>query len=579
MNRIKNIGISVLCLTPVVMFGASDAYRLSWRSDPATSMVIGWNQVSGHHAEVRFDTMECGENPETFRYQHSPDRVEIYRGMTNHFARLENLKPDTAYRFAICDSEGVGRLLWFRTAPSEPKPFTFIAGGDSRTNPEPRREGNSLVAKLRPLFVLFGGDYTKSGKPEQWKEWFSDWQLTISEDGRMYPIIATHGNHENADLQMMDKLFDTPNTNQYYSMGIAGELMRIWVLNSELESRDPEKEPEQQAWIESDLPQYPDTTWKVATYHRPMRPHTSKKPEGLVRVNAWAQLFYDNEVDLVVESDTHMVKRTYPLRPSEGKGSFESFIRDDERGMVFIGEGSWGAPNRPPNDDKPWTMASDSFNQFKWIQVFSEELLIRTVRFDQADTVVPLREDNLFDEPEHMVFWKPETGKMLRLPFDANHSSYSVPVKPTQQLEKGETWEWSLDGIAWKEGLAPLGYGDEKIVTSIGSDANPKPLSARFRKEFTLDDSEKVRRLFFDVQADDGCIVMLNGKKVIRNNMPKGTIGADTLAPKRAATEQLITFQVDPALLHAGKNVIEVQVHQHSPKSSDLIFDLGVRSK
>ncbi len=232
-KRIYNVGRIIIawgvvvCLLPVATFGEVDSYRLSWRSDPATSMVVGWNQVSGTGPEVYYDTVDRGEHAQKYRHHHKPDRVEVYRGMTNHFARLENLKPDTAYYFVVRDSEGAGRRLWFRTAPAKPQPFTFIAGGDSRSNPEPRRAGNSLVAKLRPLFVLFGGDYTGQGKPEQWKEWFDDWQLTISEDGRLYPIIATHGNHENADLQMMDKLFDTPNTNQYYSLGIAGELMRI----------------------------------------------------------------------------------------------------------------------------------------------------------------------------------------------------------------------------------------------------------------------------------------------------------------------------------------------------------------
>ena len=127
----------------------------------------------------------------------------------------------------------------------------------------------------------------------------------------------------------------------------AGDLMRIWVLNTELEAKDPVKVPQQQAWIEADLPRYPDTKWKVAAYHKPMRPHTAGKQEGLSRIAAWAQLFYDHGVDLVVESDTHMVKRSYPLRPSDDEGSYESFIRDDENGVVFIGEGSWGAPTRP----------------------------------------------------------------------------------------------------------------------------------------------------------------------------------------------------------------------------------------
>jgi len=419
-----------ICLLPTFVFSETDFYRLSWRSDPATSMVIGWNQVSGTDPEVCYDTVDHDRKAIAYRHRQAPDHIVDYREMNNHFVRLENLEPDTAYYFVVCDSEGVGRRLWFRTAPAKAEPFTFIAGGDSRTNPEPRKDGNKLVAKLRPLFILFGGDYTVAGEPDEWKSWFADWQLTISEDGRAYPIIATHGNHENRDLQMMTHLFDTPNTNQFYSMGIADDLMRIWVLNSELRPKDPENEVKQQAWIEKDLPMYPDARWKVATFHRPMRAHTSHKAEGIPRIEAWAQLFSDHGMDLVVESDTHMVKRTYPVRFSEDEESFQSFVRDDDNGMVFIGEGSWAAPTRLCDDDKPWTMASDSFFQFKWIQVNSEEMLIRTVRFDNADEVVSLTEDNLFEEPENMIFWEPESGKILRLPFDVEHPTYSVPEHP-----------------------------------------------------------------------------------------------------------------------------------------------------
>lgn len=432
----KTCYVLLLCLMPAMSFGKSEFYRLAWRSDPATSMVIGWNQVSGSAPEVCYDTVDHGMKAIAYRFRQTPDRVVEYREMNNHFVRLENLIPDTAYYFLICDSEGVGRRLCFRTAPSVPQSFTFIAGGDSRTNPEPRREGNKLVAKLRPLFILFGGDYTGSGKPDEWVEWFSDWQLTISDDGRIYPIIATHGNHENADMQMMDKLFDTPNPDQYYSMGIAGKLMRIWVLNSELEPKAPEKAPQQQAWVEYDLPRHFDVKWKVATYHRPMRPHTAKKKEGEFQIASWAQLFFDQGIDLVIESDTHMVKRTYPLRPDDGEDSHESFVRDDANGVVFIGEGSWGAPKRPANDDKPWTMASDSFYQYKWIHVHPDEMFIRTVKFENVDAVVPLGEENLFDEPENMVFWKPETGKILRLPFDVKHSTYHEPIKPRTLVDQ-----------------------------------------------------------------------------------------------------------------------------------------------
>jgi hypothetical protein len=420
----------IACLLPVLAEARTDAYRLSWRSDPATSMVVGWNQVSGTAPEVCYDTVDHGTKVKAYRFQRKPDNIVAYGEMSCHFARLDKLKPDTAYYFIIRDSEGASQRFWFKTASAKPQPFTFIAGGDSRSDHKSRRKGNKLVPMLRPAFILFGGDYTGGGKPHEWQKWLQDWQLTIAPDGRMTPIIPTHGNHENADMQMMGKLFDTPHPDQYYSLGIAGDLMRIWVLNSELEYKSPLKVPEQQTWIEQDLPEHADVKWKLAAYHRPMRPHTARKNEGPNRIKAWAKLFYDQGLDLVVESDTHMVKRTYPLRPFNGNGSHESFIRDDDKGIVFIGEGSWGAPIRPQDDDKPWTMASGSFHQFKWIQVFPDEILIRTVLFDGTNTISALTDNNLFIEPVGMSFWDPPSGKILRLPFDATHETFHDPAKP-----------------------------------------------------------------------------------------------------------------------------------------------------
>ena len=81
-----------------------------------------------------------------------------------------------------------------------------------------------------------------------------------------------------------------------------------------------------------------------------MRPHYASKSEGDDEYLNWAQLFYDHAVDLVIECDSHIVKRTHPVRPSTATGSDEGFIQDDVAGTVYIGEGCWGAPLRSADD-------------------------------------------------------------------------------------------------------------------------------------------------------------------------------------------------------------------------------------
>ena len=588
----KKIALIIfLFLSTLTVVAKTDKYRLSYRTDPARSIVVGWNQISGDSPKVYYGKEDFGTEWEKYPQNHSVDNKTKYKKLDSRFARLTDLESSTAYFFVIKDSEGVSKRFWFKTAPGKPMPLTFIAGGDSRTNPEPRREGNKLVAKLRPLFVLFGGDYTGWGTQKQWEGWLDDWQLTISEGGRIYPIIAAHGNHENSDMQMIYKLFDAPNPDIYFSLGIGGTMMRIWTLNSELE-KDPIKWETQTAWLKKDMKKHSDANWKIVDYHRPMRPHTSAKQEGVGRIKAWAQTFYDNSVDLVIESDTHMVKRTYPLKPSTEIGNYESFVLDP-KGTIFIGEGSWGAPKRPVNDDKPWTMASASFYQFKLIHVSKEKLESRVVKFENVDKVKALTEQNLFDIPTNLSIWEPKSGAVLSLPFDP--TLLPKKIEKTNLIQKGSEWKYldtgnqptagwitaKYDVTNWKMGKAPLGYGESDMATTIsfGPDSSKKFITTWFRKTFNVTEKNKYKSINLFLRRDDAAIIYLNGKKVIVDNMPKGEITSSTLSAKTiAGNNENIYKQYNLNIndLKNGENIISAEVHQRSGNSSDLIFDMEI---
>ncbi len=399
---------------PLSSQAASARYRLSWRDNPATTMVIGWDQTSGTNPVIQYSKHKLTDNKKI--KTHRPDRTEVYLEMTNTFARLTNLKPDTLYHFQIKDSEVTSRTMSFRTAPDKPQPFSFIAGGDSRNNREARTAGNLLVSKLRPLFVLFGGDYAVSVNPRLCKNWLDDWQAIRSTDGRIYPIMPTYGNHEGADHKILNKLFDIKNNNSYYALNIGGKMLRTYALNSELQFRKGEnKWGKQTKWLKKDLQQHTDTIWKIAAYHRPLRPHQKNKAEMIGSINAWADLFYTYGINIAVESDSHVVKRTYPVRPDSGPDSFESFIRDDKHGTTYIGEGTWGAPLRPANDDKPWTMASGSFHQFKLIHVYKKHVDIRSIKFDNAKDVIANIEKDCMNIPTNLNIWTPKSGAVLRI--------------------------------------------------------------------------------------------------------------------------------------------------------------------
>ena len=621
-NLIFQIPILIMlffALSVTNVFGETSEYRLVWTDDPATTMTIGWTQTGGSDPHVVAGSKPDGSDWVRMEvdFQTTFDNTLHTEGslLTSNFITAKGLKPDTAYYFEVKDSDGSSEPMWFKTAPDSPQPFVFIAGGDSRTNQVPRRHGNTLVGKIRPLFVFFGGDYIADCSNDQWRMWLDDWQLTKSSDGRMYPIIPTQGNHEDDVIEMMYQIFGLKDAdggkNAYYALNIGGDMMRLYTLNTELEpgvgyaaftDQDDTAWNMQTKWLAHDMAKYKDSVnWMVASYHRPFRPHIRDKSEGPGRIEAWADLFYENGMDLASESDTHLVKYTYPLKPSNNPDSFESFIRDDENGTVFIGEGSWGAPHRANDDNKPWTVDSNSFWQFKVIQATEEKLDIRTVKFGSIkataagniydpSTVTGLTQNekdaNPLALPEGLTYWQSLAGEVLSLPFKAATDNVQYIGTGTDWkyldggVDPGEEWINSdFDDNSWAVGAAQLGYGDgdEVVELSFGDDSNNKDLSYYFRKTFTVEDASSLIKLKLMFLRDDGGVVYINGVEAARSNMPEGKITNSTKAKSGiggAAETTYYEYQLDPALLINGENIVAVEVHQSDLTSSDVSFDM-----
>lgn len=410
MKVLKSFVVCQLLICSIIATAATDKYRLVWSTDnTATTMTVGWCQPSGNSPVVCYGTSDLGTNWSLYPNQHAPDRsVDSYLGMNHRFARLANLLPNTNYYFVIKDSDGVSNRYWFRTLPADPTmPLSVIAGGDSRNNQVPRQNANLLVSKIRPHFVAFGGDMVELGTSGEWQGWMDDWQLTISPDGRMYPVVVARGNHE-LDNGILHSMFDTPSTDMYYALTFGGNLLRLYTLNTEIVVSGT-----QGLWLVNDLETHPDLQWKIAQYHRSTRPHTTSKSNIEAQYEAWSVPFYQHGVQLVVECDAHVVKNTYPIRPTYTDGHEEGFIRDDCRGTVYIGEGCWGAPLRSNNYIRNWTRAHGSFNEFKWLHVYPNRIEVRTVMVDNATTVGSVNDAQPFTPPANLQLWTMPDGEQV----------------------------------------------------------------------------------------------------------------------------------------------------------------------
>ncbi len=419
-----------------------DKIRLAWNDDPATTMTIGWDQLAGEEPIVYYGTKDRGRNWKKYTLLQSPTRVFLHQEMNTHFCELSNLEPDQAYYFVIKDSEGVSERYWFRTAPDKPKAFTCIIGGDTKPSGEALKAGRfttQMIPRLRPLFIVFNGDFTNNGKtPEHWAQWLTDWfELSRTSDGRLFPIVPVHGNHEYGEVGILNKIFNAPYQfddpiNLYYSLSLGGDFLHLTLLNSEV--KPPLKEYSEQAdWLKMNLERTKNFTFKLAAFHKPFRPHTPGKKENLDLFRNWAYMFYEYGLDIGADADSHMSKITFPVVPDSIYG-IEGFVRDDLNGTMYIGEGSWGASPRTANDNKPWTLRSGSFNQMKWLQFFPDSesgeahIEIRTIITSTRDTanqavshvegVGFLTEDDVFVLPESINIFSTEPyGSVIKYPY------------------------------------------------------------------------------------------------------------------------------------------------------------------
>ena len=92
-------------------------------------------------------------------------------------------------------------------------------------------------------------------------------------------------------------------------------------------------------------------------------------------------------------------------------------------------------------------------------------------------------------------------------------------------------------------------------------------------------DASRARGLALELLRDDGAAVYLNGRELLRNNLPGGRLRPTTRAPMAIGSDredERIRLTLPPDLLASGANVLAAAVYQHDPASEDLRFELAL---
>lgn len=354
--------------------------RVIWTENPSTSALVSWTTLHEHGKihKVYYDTVSRSGDKLQYSLQINASKngaismvnEDVKEGVPvgyYHHAELKGLKPSTAYYFVVESDGWVSDEFYFISGPEDDRDFSLLWGGDSRLGgPEPRYAGRTphedrqaMNRRIKSLMdedpgvigFIHGADY---GTTADWRHlywWFEDHEIVIGKNNRLLPLIISRGNH---DMQIgFEENFWLGETQikkdfDYYYLTQLGSETSILTLNSEISVAGDQRD-----WLEANLAAVrPENRWVLVNYHRPAYPAV-KDPENATfkRIReTWVPIFEKYNIDLSLESDGHILKRTVPIRKN----------KYDESGIIYIGEGGLGVPQRVA-DSTRWFIQPPGF--------------------------------------------------------------------------------------------------------------------------------------------------------------------------------------------------------------------------
>jgi hypothetical protein len=276
-------------------------------------------------------------------------RRESTEARAFHTLRVDGLEPATRYQYRVTAGGAPGEVGHFTTAPIDPRPFRFLAYGDSRSD----AEAHALVVRAMQAtpsdFLVNTGDMVEIGtEPRQWADFFAV-------EGHMLRdrcAFVAVGNHELARgdkagevafLRYFAAVEDGHDVERLYGT-FRWSNTRFFVLNAMDRWTGDER-----AWLKSELGRAlrePGIVHRVAVMH--WGPFSSG-PHGGNPALASGEvigIMRDGKVDLVVAGHDHAYER--------GEGG----------GVKYVITGGAGAPLYPKKHEAAETRRFESAYHF-----------------------------------------------------------------------------------------------------------------------------------------------------------------------------------------------------------------------
>ncbi len=348
------LAFSAVPVAVVVAVAEPRGVRLSYGSSQhlATEITVSWNTDESCDSVVRYGTDPDLLDLEVMGQTAVTPILEVGYA---HEVTVQGLAPLTRYYYRAGDEiNGFSSIFSFRTGTDDPcQPFTFIAGGDTRSNNDygPNEFWRPILDESLlhdPLFVLVNGDLVEEGNDFlQWRYWID------SIHGAGAAIMPSLGNHDDSDVDgdtaTYNQVFGLPRnddplgaTEDYYYF-VNGDAVFVTLSTSSF--HDATDFSQQAQWLDRTLTET-DRTWKIVQFHYPSYATTigvgTHDPNEQGQNADLLPILDAHHVDVVINSHNHVYERFRPMVSNPSDWAAGTEVGSYEEGSLFVVTGGLG---------------------------------------------------------------------------------------------------------------------------------------------------------------------------------------------------------------------------------------------
>ncbi len=609
-------------VSPEVRFGTA-LKRLTERVPDGDIKVRASLGTNGQPISSKWKALRTEENLKLSKLHTAPV------GTFQYEAKLTGLQPSTRYYYAVYDG---GRRLTpaeesysFLTPPAvgTRQPVRFWVIGDGGTGRKPQAEVYQAMWDFvrnenHPLdFWLHVGDmaYGTGRDVEFQSRFFESYELAL----RSYVCWPAMGNHEGYtskgttgigpyyDAYVVPKRAEAggvaSGTEAYYSFDFANIHFVC------LDSHDMERKPTgaMAKWLKADL-EKTKQDWVIAFWHHPpytKGSHDSDKENDLKEMRQHIMPIIDSGgVDLVLTGHSHIYERSMlidgayatptvaenvVLDDGDGDPQGDGAYRKSEgihprEGTVQIVAGHAGQ-TLGRNGTIPLMRKTISEFGSVLVDVYGDTLTATMInRAGKTRDVCSIVKRGKVEPARMALPWQPAEFKKNT---NETKTVSSPPIDFKVLIPKNAEWQylagqhprgmdWTLQGfdaVGWRVGPAGFGFGDCEFHTEL-ADMRGKPASVYLRKEFTIEQADKVTELGLNVNYLDGFVAYINGREVARNGVGRSSgRNAQKIKAREERSAVYVPLKDTHKHLRDGVNVLAIEAHTAGPDSLDLLID------